>query len=254
MDCSGRQPARLPTLQTPTFAPMECIILAGGLGTRLHSVTQDLLPKCMAPVNGKPFLYYLFQYLATQKPERVLLALGHRAAAVMEWSEKQDVSFEIEYILEKEPLGTGGAMQSALKKTTKEHIAVLNGDTFFPCNLHELYQFHIEKNAAATLALKQMYGYDRYGSVVMDEQKRILQFEEKQYTPQGFINAGVYIICKNAFMNKALPEKFSFEQDYLEAFVGEGNFYGKDAAHYFIDIGIPEDYQKAQEDFITLFA
>lgn len=233
---------------------MECIVLAGGLGTRLRSVTKDLLPKCMATVNEKPFLHYLFQYITAQNAERVILSLGHRSESILEWINEQDFPFEINYVVEKEPLGTGGGMQLALKKSKKEHVAILNGDTLFNCDLHELYQFHLEKNAAVTIALKQIQDYDRYGSVVMDDNNCIKQFEEKQYKKSGFINAGIYFINKNTFLEKALPEKFSFEKEYLEAFVSEGNFYGKDFDHYFIDIGIPEDYEKAQQDFITLFA
>lgn len=245
-------------LQTANYflyfcSPMECIVLAGGLGTRLQSVTKGRLPKCMAPVNGKPFLHYLFQYLVAQRAERVILSLGHLSESILAWVETQHLPFKIDYIIEKEPLGTGGGIQLALKKSTKEHVAVLNGDTLFTCNLHELYRFHLEKNAATTLALKQMEKYDRYGSVVIDKNNRITQFEEKQYKESGFINAGIYFIRKNAFSQKSLPDKFSFEKDYLEAFVKEGDFYGKDADHYFIDIGIPRDYEKVQQDFITLF-
>lgn len=233
---------------------MECIVLAGGLGTRLRSITKDLLPKCMAAVNGKPFLHYLFQYIAAQKAERVILSLGHRSESILEWMGAQDFPFKTDYTIEKEPLGTGGGMLPALKKSKKEHVAVLNGDTLFNCDLHQLYRFHLEKNAATTIALKQMQDYDRYGSVVMDDNNCIKQFEEKQYKKSGFINAGIYFINKNMFLEKIFPEKFSFEKEYLEPLVNEGNFYGKDFDNYFIDIGIPEDYEKAQEDFITLFA
>lgn len=233
---------------------MECIILAGGLGTRLRSVTKDLLPKCMASVNGKPFLYYLLRFLEKQSIEKVILSLGHKSEAVLEWINEQDFNFKIDYVIEEEPLGTGGAIQLAAQKVSKENIVILNGDTLFLCNLHELYDFHLEKNAATTLALKEMHEYDRYGSVVLDENFMIRLFEEKQYKKNGFINAGVYIVNRTTLLEKKLPEKFSFEKDYLEAFVDEKQFFAKSFDHYFIDIGIPEDYQKAQQDFIPLFS
>lgn len=232
---------------------MECIVLAGGLGTRLRSITKDLLPKCMASVNGNPFLYYLFRYLTQHKAERVILSLGHRSESILEWIRTQHFDFEIDYVIEQEPMGTGGGMRLALTKSKKDHVAVLNGDTLFLADLHELFQFHLEKNATTTLALKEMREYERYGSVVLDGTGCIKQFEEKQYKSIGYINAGIYLVNKPAFLNKTFPEKFSFEKDYLERYVTERAFFGKSFDNYFIDIGIPEDFEKAQEDFVTLF-
>ena len=98
---------------------MECIVLRGGLGTRLRLVTKDVLPKCMAPVNGKPFLHYLFQYLQQQNIERVILSLGHRAEVIQDWVQESDFGFEVKDVIEKEPLGTGGAVQLAMQKAKK---------------------------------------------------------------------------------------------------------------------------------------
>jgi len=233
---------------------MECIVLAGGLGTRLHSVTKDAMPKCMAPVNEQPFLYYLFQYLSQQKIDKVILALGHKADNVLDWIKKNNFPFAMDYVIEKEPLGTGGAIQLALKKSAKEQVLILNGDTLFLADLHLLFEAHIEKQAATTIALKSMNEYDRYGTVVMDDDDCITAFREKSYTKYGAINAGIYILNKKFLLEKNLPEKFSFEKDYLEASVQEKQFFGKIFDNYFIDIGIPEDYEKAQQDFITLFS
>jgi len=232
---------------------MECIILAGGLGTRLRSVTKDILPKCMAPVNGNPFLHYLFEYLESQRIDRVVLSVGHRSDTILDWISDNKFSFDIDHVQEHEPLGTGGAIQFALQKSKEEHVLVLNGDTLFLCDLHELYRFHLERSAATSIGLKRMYDYERYGSVIVTENDVIQSFEEKKYKASGFINAGVYMIDKFAFSEKSLPSKFSFEKAYLETFVSRKTFYGKAFDNYFIDIGIPEDYEKAQTDFITLF-
>lgn len=226
---------------------MECIILAGGLGTRLQSVVQDV-PKCMAPVVGRPFLHYLFDYAEQQGCSRVILSLGYKHEVVTEWLATQQRAFAIDYVIETEPLGTGGGIQLAMQKASKQHIAVLNGDTMFRVPLKTMMQFHMDKEATTTVALKPMMNFDRYGLVNTDTDNRIIQFEEKKYRAEGLINGGIYIIDKDALASKNLPEKFSFEKDYFEAFVHEGNMYGFVSDGYFIDIGIPSDYERAQKD------
>lgn len=227
---------------------MECIVLAGGLGTRLQSVVQDV-PKCMAPVNGKPFLHFLFDYAEQQGCTKVILSLGYKYEYVTEWLKTQQRSFTVDYVIEEVPLGTGGGIQLALQKATEQHIAVLNGDTMFRVPLQEMMEFHMQVQAATTVALKPMQDFDRYGVVKTDNTARITAFEEKKPQAEGLINGGVYIIDKDELAAKNLPEKFSFEKDYFEAFVQEGNMYGFVSTEYFIDIGIPSDYEQAQKDF-----
>jgi D-glycero-alpha-D-manno-heptose 1-phosphate guanylyltransferase len=227
---------------------MECIVLAGGLGTRLQSVVQDV-PKCMAPVNGKPFLHFLFDYAEQQGCTKVILSLGYKHEYVTEWLKTQQRSFTVDYVIEEVPLGTGGGIQLALQKATEQHIAVLNGDTMFRVPLQEMMEFHMQGQAATTVALKPMQDFDRYGVVKTDNTARITAFEEKKPQAEGLINGGVYIIDKDALSAKNLPQKFSFEKDYFEAFVQEGNMYGFVSTEYFIDIGIPSDYEQVQKDF-----
>lgn len=232
---------------------MECIVLAGGLGTRLKGTIGDY-PKCMATINGKPFLHYIFEYLQQQGCSHVILSLGYKHEVIIEWLKTQQLSFKVSYVIEQEPLGTGGGIQLALGNAKTSNVAVLNGDTMFQVNLAELFTFHKEYQAETTLALKEMHQFERYGSVVLNEEHAIFSFEEKSFKEHGFINGGVYVINREAFLQRFLPHKFSFEKDYLEAFVSEQKFYGKVFRDYFIDIGIPEDYQKAQEDFKLLFS
>jgi D-glycero-alpha-D-manno-heptose 1-phosphate guanylyltransferase len=224
---------------------MEAIILAGGLGTRLHGVI-GAQPKCMAPVNGQPFLAYLFEYLERNKCTRAILSLGYKHKMVINWLEEQDTYFEIDCAIESEPLGTGGGILAAIEDAATDDVLILNGDTMF--------KFHRANNATTTLALKHMTDFDRYGVVNTNDKGVITSFEEKKQTAEGTINGGVYIINREKFLAKNLPEKFSFEKDYLEKFVNEKGFYGYKDSAYFIDIGIPQDYDKAQEDFKTLFA
>ena len=230
---------------------MECIVLAGGLGTRLQSVVENV-PKCMAPVNGKPFLHYVFDYLEQQGCTRVILSLGYKHEYVLQWLKTEQRSFIVAHVIEATPLGTGGGIQLAMQQAKEDNVFVLNGDTMFRADLKEQEEFHTTKKATTTLALKSMRQFDRYGVVNVDEEGRITSFEEKQYKDEGLINGGVYLINREAFLQKQLPEKFSFEKDYLEAFVSEGNFYGYSSDGYFIDIGIPTDYKQAQEDFKTV--
>lgn len=231
---------------------MECIVLAGGLGTRLQGVIGEY-PKCMAPVNGKPFLYYLFVYLQQQKCRRVVLSLGFKHDVITRWLDTQSWPFDIDYVIEPQPLGTGGGIQLALTQTQEENVIILNGDTMFRVDLGAMLAFHQQIQAATTLALKEMHAFDRYGVVNVDENNCITAFEEKRYMDSGLINGGIYAINRKAFFEKELPEHFSFEKHYLELFVREKQFYGFRSDGYFIDIGIPEDYQKVQEDFKSQF-
>lgn len=231
---------------------MECIVLAGGLGTRLQGVI-GAYPKCMAPVNEKPFLHYVFTYLQSQPCTRVILSLGFKHDVITDWLDTQQWPFDIDFVIEAEPLGTGGGIQLAMQQATGTDVAVLNGDTMFAASLEGMLHFHSRQQAATTLALKEMHQFDRYGVVNTDADSRIISFEEKQYRDTGLINGGIYIINRKAFFDKAMPEHFSFEKHYLELFVKEKHFFGFEDKGYFIDIGIPEDYAKAQTDFKELF-
>lgn len=231
---------------------MECIVLAGGLGTRLRGVI-GAQPKCMAAINGQPFLHYLFRYLSQQQCTRVVLSLGYAHEVILEWLKGQTLPFEVSYVIEEEPLGTGGGIQLALQRAQEDTVIVLNGDTMFMVDLAALLAFHKSKQAATTLALKQLQDFSRYGIVNVDQASCISAFEEKQYRESGLINGGIYAIDRAAFLAHGLPQKFSFEKDYLEKQVGSGKLYGYESEGYFIDIGIPEDYSQAQEDFKMLF-
>jgi D-glycero-alpha-D-manno-heptose 1-phosphate guanylyltransferase len=230
---------------------MHCIILAGGLGTRIRSAIGNM-PKCMAPVAGQPFLYYLLRYLEQEGCTKAILALGYRHEVVTDWLEGYKRPFAIEYSIEEAPLGTGGAIKQAMGHSDAGHVVVVNGDTYFPANLNSLLDFHEQHNAAATLALKELENFNRYGLVRTNNDGRILSFEEKQETKQGTINGGIYAIDRQKLLAQGLPDKFSFEKDFLEPQVASGCLYGLSFDNYFLDIGIPEDYNQAQEDFKTL--
>jgi D-glycero-alpha-D-manno-heptose 1-phosphate guanylyltransferase len=225
----------------------EAIILAGGLGTRLREAVPDL-PKCMASVAGRPFVSYVIDQLRMQGIERFIFSLGYKWGVIEEYLQKEYSTLDYTSVIEEEPLGTGGAIRLALQKSSTENIVAANGDTLFKIKLDEVAALHKAQNAECTLALKPMQHFDRYGVVEINEAGKILSFKEKQFYQEGLINGGIYLLNKRIFLSHSFSEKFSFEKDYLEKYCKEGKFFGSSQEEYFIDIGIPEDYNKAQID------
>lgn len=242
----------------------EAIILAGGLGTRLRSAVPEL-PKCMAPVGGQPFIRYVTDYFRKAGIRHFIFALGYKnsyfdkffAESFPSGSAGLDGhgagaysagSYSVS--LEQEPLGTGGAIRQACTMAKTGTVLILNGDTFFRIGLEALSSFHAEKDADCSLCLKPMQDFDRFGVVELDEEQRISSFREKQHYSSGLINGGVYALNTQRFLGENLPEKFSFEKDYLEK--GDRSLYGLVQDTYFIDIGIPEDYLRVQEEINQL--
>ncbi|ECL5787264.1 NTP transferase domain-containing protein, partial [Campylobacter jejuni] len=185
---------------------MQAIILCGGLGTRLKSVIKDI-PKPMAPINDKPFLEFIFEYLKKQGIKEVILAVSYKYEVIQEYFKDEFLGIKIKYSIEKEPLGTGGAIKEALK-FIKNEAYVLNGDTIFDIDLKKL----ILNNSKICLALKQMNDFDRYGTVELDSKNYIKLFKEKEFKKQGLINGGIYFLNKDIFNDFTLQEKFSFEE------------------------------------------
>jgi D-glycero-alpha-D-manno-heptose 1-phosphate guanylyltransferase len=158
---------------------------------------------------------------------------------------------DITFSIEKEPLGTGGAIKLACDHASEKTVLVLNGDTFFRVDLDKLTPFHHMCGADCTLSLKPIKNFDRYGVVGLNKDYSIESFREKKYYSEGLINGGVYALNIKKFQQEHLPEKFSFEKDYLEAFYLERRMYGVIQDEYFIDIGIPEDYERAQRELVA---
>jgi D-glycero-alpha-D-manno-heptose 1-phosphate guanylyltransferase len=225
----------------------EAVILAGGLGTRLRSEVSDL-PKCLAPVAGKPFLSYVIDMLRMQGIERFIFSLGYLSEKIEEFLQAQYPTLDYTTVIEKEPLGTGGAIRLALSKAREKHVLVANGDTLFRVDLKRVLSTHLQNNSECTLALKPMLDFDRYGVVGINEEGRIISFLEKKHYSKGLINGGIYLLDREKFMARNFPEKFSFEKDYCEQYYGSAGFYGSIQEGYFIDIGIPEDFKKAGTD------
>lgn len=225
----------------------ECIILAGGLGTRLQSTVPDL-PKCMAPVAGRPFLFYVINYLRSQGIEKFIFSLGYLHEQVEAYLQKEFATLAYQCSVEDEPLGTGGAILLSCSQTTEKDVLVVNGDTLFRGHLQEAFQFHTRQMAECTLLLKPMQDFDRYGVVETGKDQLVCSFKEKQYYQKGNINAGVYILNIPRFLEEEFPSRFSFEKDYLEKYFSQRRIYGQVQDSYFIDIGIPEDFRRASQE------
>ena len=227
---------------------MECIVLAGGMGTRLRSVVAAL-PKCLAPVAGRPFLAWLLDDLREAGFNHVILSLGYRHEDVEAWLVGHPDRDHISCVVEDLPLGTGGGVRLALTRAREDEVFVLNGDSWFGVDYPAMRSFHRASGATATLALKQMYDFSRYGEVVCDADGRISAFREKQPCAAGLINGGIYLLRRDAL--QAMPEKFSLEKDFFEPLSTRGALAGFRSDGYFIDIGIPEDFARAQLDFAS---
>ncbi len=228
----------------------EAIILAGGFGTRLQAVVSDV-PKPMAPINNEPFLNYVFDYLLHYKIEHVVLSTGYLADKISDYYKNEYRGIKISYTKEETPLGTGGGIRLAMTKCYTSDVLVLNGDSFFDVNITDHFNNHISKQADCSLALRKVFNASRYGTILLGIGNAIETFKEKDNIEQtGLINGGVYILNRKLYLsktNEAVP--FSIEKDFYESRINELHIFGLEYDGYFIDIGIPEDYNKAQTDF-----
>lgn len=230
---------------------MQAILLCGGMGTRLRSVVSDR-PKPMADICGKPFLQYLLEMLRDKGITEVIFALGYMGEMIEEYFQDGSAfGLKIAYSYEEEPLGTGGAIRNALPKILEEEVLVLNADTYFPMDYQGLYHFHQENDGDFSLATRAVPDISRYGAVRRDAAGRILAWNEKLEDGgqplAGEINGGIYVMKKSLIAE--IPEgKQSLEQDCIPKWLSEGKrIFGLPFDGYFMDIGIPKDYQQ----FIT---
>jgi D-glycero-alpha-D-manno-heptose 1-phosphate guanylyltransferase len=227
----------------------EAIILAGGLGTRLRSVVDDV-PKCMAPVNGIPFISYVIDNLQKKGVQRFIFSLGYKSEIIISFLEEKYSALEKIYEIENEPLGTGGAIAAACKKVKGNNVLIINGDTLFDINLKSFSLFHSNKTADCSIALKPMINIERYGTVDINNRNTVIAFNEKRFCQNGLINGGIYILNVQHFLQEDLPLAFSFEKKYLESLFSVRPMFGIIMDDYFIDIGVPEDYERAQIELV----
>jgi D-glycero-alpha-D-manno-heptose 1-phosphate guanylyltransferase len=225
---------------------MEAIILAGGLGTRLASRLHGL-PKPMAPIAGRPFLEIPLTQLRRSGCTRVLLSVGHQHTFIQDHIGASFHGMPIDYVIESVPLGTGGAIRLALAQAREESVLVLNGDTFLDADYAAMLRFHAAAGAAVTLAVVHRDDVSRYGGVTIEDQ-RIVGFQEKGSSGPGTISAGAYVLARNLAWPPGLAENFSIETDFFMPELARLRPAAFKVDGFFLDIGIPEDYDRAQTE------
>lgn len=230
----------------------EAIILAGGFGTRLRSVVSEV-PKPMAPVAGRPFLSYLLDRLAAQGYMHVVLSTGYLHEKVEDFFHDAYHGISLSYARETTPLGTGGAIVNALSRCSSDEVTVLNGDTLFDIDHGAMLRFAAHHDTPLAVVLRQVDDASRYGSVLLDSEGRIADFREKStLAAPGLINGGIYRLRRSLLSTYTVGDAFSFEREVLQQRFRDTAFYAYADGAYFIDIGIPADYARAQEELPML--
>ena len=231
----------------------QVVILAGGLGTRLRSVVQDV-PKPMADIQGKPFLEYLLQLLIQNGYQNFLFLVGYKGDMIKSYfGDGSKFGVNIEYSNEETPLGTGGALFNAWDKLSDDFF-LINGDTFFDIQYEILEDFVTSKNHEFLIALRYSDDLSRYGIIEIDDNYKVISFFEKDQVQEnridGYINSGVYSVKKEIlepYYKTWEEEPISLENRIIPELVEHGKVYGLPIGGKFIDIGVPQDYVKAQK-------
>jgi len=231
---------------------MEAIVLAGGLGSRLGHLTKHT-PKPMLPIRGIPFLRRLLVHLKKNGFAKVILAVSYKRQVIESYfsSSTGDNLPNIDFSIENEPLGTGGAIANALTLTSSNNVFVINGDSFLHLDYKKIYDFHILKMSDITIASCLISSAGRYGILVVNKDSRVVGFQEKGSVNQGVINGGVYILNVEKMRKKVTSitkKAFSFEEEVLSNSSLLLNTYAFKAEGYFLDIGVPGDYDRAQKE------
>ena len=229
------------------ITPKEAIILAGGKGTRLQSISANL-PKPMMPVCGKPFLKYLLHKLLSTGLQRAILSVGYKHEIIRSYFGDNFEGMRLDYCVEATPLGTGGALAEAIRLTDVDNLLVLNGDSYYNINLLALFKYHLEFDGDLTIALKQLADCARFGTVTV-QAGRVIAFKEKVFSGCGFMNSGIYAINRRILCTLPIGRTYSFETDILTTIAATHRILPYHTDGYFIDIGTPDDYQRAQKEF-----
>jgi NDP-sugar pyrophosphorylase family protein len=229
----------------------DVVILAGGLGKRLQSVTGGS-QKVLARINDKPFLEILIDYIASQGGTRFILCVGHGSDEVEAYFKDKYQDREIVFSREGSPLGTGGAIKQGSAQVKTDTFLAMNGDCFCVINYNDLIAAHRKHKANATIAITELPDIRDYGSITINDKGQIIAFKEKSPVAQaGLINTGTYCLDRDAFSLVPTQQKFSIENEFFPHLVNKG-FYSFEVANRFIDIGTPERFTWAQEHLKSL--
>jgi D-glycero-alpha-D-manno-heptose 1-phosphate guanylyltransferase len=224
----------------------EAVVLAGGFGTRIRSVVSDV-PKPLAPIRGRPFLAYLLDLLSAQGFKKVVLATGYMGDLVAKTMGDRWEGMCLRYSHEDVPLGTGGAIARAAAQIDGNAFFAINGDTYVRLDYQAFDAFVVKTDSTLGIALTHVPDVARYGAVKVAEGCAI-GFTEKGVSGPGYINAGVYRIDRQSMDKLSGKGNFSFETEVLVPAVSRHGIAAFTNTRHFIDIGVPEDYQRAQDE------
>jgi NDP-sugar pyrophosphorylase family protein len=225
---------------------VKAVLLVGGLGTRLRSAIPSA-PKVLASVGKKSFLHLLVSQLRSQGIHRLVMCTGYLAEQIEhEFGDGRAWDVAIEYSKEEQSLGTAGAVKLAARYLKDEsEFFVMNGDSFLEIDFHNFLAFHRSHDAMATIAVFNVENTNRYGTVNVDANGRVLGFAEKTGRDvPGLVNGGVYVF-KQAVLECIPEHQSSLEKDIFPRLVDQG-VYAQEQHGMFIDIGTPADYARAQ--------
>ena len=233
---------------------MQAVIMAGGKGTRLASLTKDEIPKPMIPIMGKPLLEWQIEQLKSNGINDVTMVIGHLGDKIKAYfGDGQAYGINVQYVEEKEPLGTAGAFYFLRKLLKEQYFLLVFGDVFFDIDIARMEWFHREKEAAATLFVhpnghpfdSDLVTLDRNGKVEKLDSKH----NARDYWYDNCVNAGFYILNREICENIAVPEKTDLEKDILCPLIKDGgSVYGYRSPEYIKDVGTVERIEKTIED------
>ena len=219
------------------------VIMAGGKGSRLRSITNDEIPKPMVPVDGKPLLEYQVEKLKEYGIKKIVMIVGHLGEKIMDhFKDGKDFGVDIDYIVEKEPLGTAGAFYYLKDKTDAKDFLLVFGDVFFDIDFDRMEDFHF-KNAALTTLLAHPNGHPYDSDLIQtDDNGKVIGFDSKNnvrdYWYDNMVNAGMYVINRELLELVGEPVKIDFEKDILANQVKNGaNIYAYHSPEYVKDVG-----------------
>lgn len=219
----------------------HCIILVGGLGTRLRSVLNDV-PKPLAPINNKPFLLYLINNLNSQGVKNIILSCAYKSHFITQFLKEWNLE-DVSMLIEDQPMGTGGALSNIIEKMgLKGNLLVLNGDTFFDIDMNDFVKQALQRDSDIHVASKLMKKNSRYG-----------EFKSDPKNCNSVISGGIYFFNSNLLIKNSFSAPWSFEEKMIFNAEGKIIITQSISNDYFIDIGIPEDYERAQKEIPEIF-
>lgn len=243
---------------------MKIVIMAGGRGTRIASVNSEV-PKPMIRVFDKPILEYQIEVLKQQGYTDIILVIGHLGSVIQDYfgdgssvssATGQPFGVHIEYVVEKEALGTAGALCLLRDKLTEDFL-LLNGDIIFDIDIHRFYCYHKKTGAMATLFTHpNNHPYDS-GIIVADSKGLVtdwLHKEDERHWYRNRVNAGLHMLSPRVFTETNLfdtPGKIDLDREVLKPLIPKGELYVYDSPEYVKDMGTPDRYQAVIEDIQT---